>query len=496
MILEALGKRFDVVVVGLGPTGATLANLLGICGLYVLVIDRFHTPYPLPRAVHFDDEIMRVFQTIGVADDVAGIVRVNLGMRFVDAAGNLLLDWPRPQEIGPQGWHASYRFHQPELEQILRRALNWYDNVEIRTGKEVRNVADRGDVVEISYDCGETGEETTVLADYVVGCDGANSIVRGAMNATETDLGFNERWLVADLLLKTQKPELGDHTIQFCNPDRPATYARGPGNRRRWEIAILDGEDAELMRKPDMVWKLLERWLSPDEAEMERAAVYTFQSIIADQWRTGRLLIAGDAAHRTPPFMGQGMCAGIRDASNLAWKLAATVRGQESADVLDSYGRERQPHAREYVETAIRLGRLINASGTEEALNAAFRQADGTVRMASIAPRLGPGLTFGSGPLVGTLFPQPELDDGSRLDDQAGYGPVLVVDGRLWGSMPAKIRNTDLFVLKTSQSRQAAGFLTSHDVKAVLVRPDRYISGTAGGATDLAKLLANVTQDP
>ncbi len=335
--------HFDVIIAGLGPTGATLANLLGLCGVSVLALDRFRAPYPLPRAVHFDDEVMRVFQTIGVAGEVGGIVRVNVGMRFIDPAGNLLLDWPRPQEIGPQGWHASYRFHQPDLERILRAALDSRATVRIGTGTEVVGVSDRGDEVEITCLDRETGNRSTVTAAYAVGCDGANSVVRKAMDVTEADLGFNERWLVADLLLKTPKPELGDHTVQYCDSRRPATYARGPGNRRRWEIAVLDGENADSICKPDNVWRLLKRWISPEEAEMERAAVYTFQSIVADQWRSGRLLIAGDAAHRTPPFMGQGMCAGIRDAANLAWKLALAIKGRAPQAILDSYGSERRP---------------------------------------------------------------------------------------------------------------------------------------------------------
>ncbi len=195
------------------------------------------------------------------------------------------------------------------------------------------------------------------------------------MAVTETNLGFKERWLVADLLLKRPKPELGDHTIQYCNPERPATYARGPGDRRRWEIAVRDDEQTDAICRPDAVWPLLQRWIDPDEAELERAAVYTFQSIVADQWRKGRLLIAGDAAHRTPPFMGQGMCAGVRDAANLAWKLALAAKGLAPASILDSYGTERAPHAREYIETAVRLGRLINASGTREALGCGIPSA-------------------------------------------------------------------------------------------------------------------------
>ena len=177
------------------------------------------------------------------------------------------------------------------------------------------------------------------------------------------DHGFHERWLVIDALLRRDKPELGDHTIQYCNPARPMTYVRSPQNRRRWEITVLDDEDSAAIAEPETVWRLLARWIVPHEAELERTAVYTFHSLIAEEWRSGRLLLAGDAAHQTPPFMGQGMCAGIRDAANLAWKLAMYVQDQADEILLDSYQTERRPHTRAYIETAIRLG----ANGVDHA---------------------------------------------------------------------------------------------------------------------------------
>ena len=492
-MITALGATgFDVVVVGLGPTGATLTNLLGLCGLRVLAVERFKEPYALPRAVHFDDEVMRAFQTVGVAGEIANIVRVNVGMRFVDADGELLLDWPRPRDLGPQGWHASYRFHQPELERILRNALRDRENVTVRAGCDVLGVSGNPDHAELEYVDRETGAHSIVHADFIVGCDGANSVVRRCMNTTETDLGFKERWLVADLLLRRPKPELGDHTIQYCIPRRPATYARGPGNRRRWEIAIRDDEHAGDICKPASVWKLLERWISPDEAEIERAAVYSFQSIIANKWRSGRLSIAGDAAHRTPPFMGQGMCAGIRDAVNLAWKLSMVVGGRTSASLLETYGSERIPHVRAYIETAIRLGRLINASGTRAVLDSAFRHPDGTVRMESISPALGPGLGSSGDKLRGTLFPQPRIGEGGKLDDLIGYGAALVIrDVFLRGNQSAideMAESGGIPVVTDTGNPEIADWLASNGRMAVIVRPDRYILGTADTRGELTAL--------
>ena len=294
---------YDVAIVGFGPTGATLANLLGLCGLRVALLERERGIPRLPRAVHFDGEVMRIFQAIGVADRVAAVSRVNAGMRFVDPAGRLLLDWPRPQQVGPQGWHPSYRFHQPDLETILRYRLSSVPNVDVVLGADVTAIAQDAELVAIAYREGD--RQHTLTARYVVGCDGARSLVRTHITSRAEDLGFHERWLVIDLLLRRERPDLGDFTIQYCHPQTPATYVRGPGLRRRWEIAIADLPDAQALA-PANIWQRLARWLTPADAEVERAAVYTFHSVIASSWRRGRLLIAGDAAHQTPPFMGVG----------------------------------------------------------------------------------------------------------------------------------------------------------------------------------------------
>lgn len=479
-------KLHDVAIVGLGPTGATLANLLGLCGLSVLVLERDAEIYDLPRAVHFDDEVMRIFQTIGVAEEVERDTRINVGMRFVDSDGTLLLDWPRPPDVTSQGWHASYRFHQPDLERVLRNALDRYPGIEVRTGTEVRTIDDRGTHVDLAFQASGSDQRETAQARYVVGCDGARSLVRKIMGGGMEDLGFNERWLVVDVILKKQKPELGDHSIQFCDPHRPATYCRSPGMRRRWEITVRHDEDSEAIASSQSVWQLLSRWLTPDEADIERRAVYSFHSTLARKWRAGRLLIAGDAAHQTPPFMGQGMCTGIRDVSNLAWKLADTIRGNTDIDLLETYQQERMPHARTYIETAIRLGGLINTMGTGKALDAAFRQPDGSAKMESIAPRLGQGLAAETGGPVGRPFAQPRLSDGRLMDDVCGYAPVLLVRDSLFG----EIDNWPAPVLTTSAEPTVAACLDDLQTDAVLVRPDRYVLGLASGRDEMKALLS------
>lgn len=477
--------QFDVVIIGLGPVGAALANLLGIFGLKTLVLEREAEIYDLPRAVHFDDEVMRIFQAIGVADEVAGVARINPGMRFVDTDGTLLLDWPRPEGIGPNGWNSSYRFHQPDLEEILRQALDRFGHVETRLSTECTAIDDHGSHVDVHYRDNGTGQTAKITAGYVVGCDGARSFVRQVMQTGMDDLGFRERWLVADVLLKRPRPDLGDHSIQFCDPARPATYVRCPKDRRRWEISLRDDEDAAEFSTPQSVWRLLAKWLTPDDADIERIAVYEFRSVIAKEWRGGRLLLAGDAAHQTPPFMGQGMCAGIRDISNLAWKLAQCASSPADQSLLDTYASERIPHVRQYIETAVRLGGLINTSATQQALKAAFPQADGSARMASIAPPLGPGLHNAEDPRAGRLFPQAVLANGSKLDDKCGTGFALIVDEDL------ALDLDDQLVVQTTRSEpEIRRCLDEMNTRAVLIRPDRYIIGSAQKSTDVDRLLA------
>lgn len=479
-------ETYDVVIVGYGPVGATLGHLLGRCGVKTLILERDIEPYPLPRAVHFDDEVMRVFQSIGLAEQVAAISRVNIGMRFVDPGGKLLLDWPRPQQVGRQGWHASYRFHQPDLEAILRRTMPLRTSVTTRLGCEAIKVIDHGNHCTI-----QANDNRLVKAGYVIGCDGARSILRQTMATEMRDYGFHERWLVVDLLLNQPKPDLGDWSIQHCDPDRPATYVRGPENRRRWEISLKPGETTERMTNPAEIWRLLAKWIIPSEATLERAAVYTFHALIAQNWRCGRLLLAGDAAHQTPPFMGQGMCAGIRDAANLAWKLALVVQNKADTGLLDSYQSERLPNAAAYITTAVRLGGLINTAGTRAALEAAFPTPDGSARMESIAPTLGAGI--GKGIHAGRLFGQPRLQNGDLMDTACGYRSVLVVDEKL---AKAASFPQDLQVLTQKDAPDIAKELALAGVKAALIRPDGYIQGTANNAQSLASLIVTALPSP
>ncbi len=477
---------YDIAILGYGPTGATLANLLSAQGACVLVLERETAMYHLPRAVHFDDEAMRVFQTVGIADDLVEQVHINPGMKFVDDDDNLLLDWPRPQEITSHGWHASYRLHQPDLEKLLRQKLATEPTVTIVTRFNVTSLEDLGDRVGLIGASADSGKEICYEARYLVGCDGANSLTRHTIGAEMEDFGFNERWLVVDLLLKRPRPDLGDHSVQFCNPDRPMTYCRSPGIRRRWEITVKSGESDVEVTTPDCVWQFLSRWITPEDANLERSAVYTFRSQVAKDWRKGRMLIAGDAAHLTPPFMGQGMCAGIRDAANLAWKLIACLN-DSSDDLLDTYQDERAPHARAYVETAKNLGGLINSLDRQSALQMAQEQGDGVAQMRSIAPRLGTStlMNKAQGAYVGRPFGQIDLGKGQRgFDDIIGYGHAIISPTRPT-NMPA-----NAYWLDPDQNASLASALDNLDAKVVWIRPDRYVGAVSDTGGDLLDALS------
>ncbi|ASW01337.1 bifunctional 3-(3-hydroxy-phenyl)propionate/3-hydroxycinnamic acid hydroxylase [Paraburkholderia aromaticivorans] len=486
---------YDVAVIGLGPTGATLANLLALDGLRVLVLERDQDIFALPRAVHFDAECMRVFQTIGLADTLLPNLFVGPGMKFVDAAGQLLIDWQRPTGVGPLGWCASYKFHQPDLERALRAQLANQPQIDVRLRHEAFALDQTANGVALRFEDTRTGKLGRATARYVVGCDGARSIVRRFMGTELDDLKSHERWVVVDVLLDTPRPDLGDYSIQYCDPERPGTYTRGPNNRRRWELMVMPGDDPSKLSSPEWLWDKLARWVSPADATLERSAVYTFHSVVAKGWRNERLLLAGDAAHQTPPFMGQGMAAGIRDASNLAWKLAAVIRGEADGALLDSYESERSPHVREFIETAVQLGAVIQTTPSPPAgPDAAGGETTRAIRhFVTPQPRLGEGAHLGPAqPLAGSIAAQPRLSDGRLLDDAVGYRFALVVSPSILHGDPGLAERaalTDIALIADGGAAVRAWF-AEIGARAVLIRPDRYIHGVAHDEASVHALLS------
>ncbi|MEM7259490.1 MAG: bifunctional 3-(3-hydroxy-phenyl)propionate/3-hydroxycinnamic acid hydroxylase, partial [Pseudomonadota bacterium] len=396
------------------------------------------------------------------------------------------LDWPRPQQVTAHGWHASYRLHQPDLERLLRDSLVSLDRCEVKLGATLTDATQSATSVDITYQ--DNGQPQHCRARYLIGCDGANSTVRQLMASELEDLGFKERWLVVDVLLQQELPALGDHTIQYCDPQQPMTYCRNPGMRRRWEMALpVDISDVQATDET-RIWQQLARWITPAVATIERKATYTFRSAVATTWQSGRWLIAGDAAHLTPPFMGQGMCAGIRDAYNLAWKLAAAIANPVHHNLLQTYQQERSHHVREYIATAVRLGKLINSVDTDS------HPAPGNGHKTMASPSLSIGtalatqLNLPQSTTCGRLYTQPLLSDNLRFDDHAGYGFALIT------REPADQHAVRVF--NAHEHPELLHTLNQHDAIALLIRPDRYIAAAAHNPTELDQLTAAMKHLP
>lgn len=445
----------DVAIVGCGPVGALLANLLGKAGLSVDIYDREREIHALPRAVHFDGEVMRIFQSVDLAQQIATASRASSkGMHFVNAEGRTLMVRRGLDGPGPHGWASNWYFHQPVLEQILRAGMTRFPNVRFHLGHEI----------------GSTNE---LDARFVVGCDGARSLVRQAIGSRSHDLGLHQPWLVVDLLCDLDRAgvrALPDYTIQLCDPARPMTVVHVGGQRWRWEIMLMPGDDPARLTDPEIFWPMLARWLGPQDARLERAAVYTFHSVIQEGWRRGRLLLAGDSCHQTPPFLGQGLCAGMRDAANLAWKLAAVVRGEASDALLDTYESERLPHVRSFIELAVRLGAVLQETDRQAATARDRRFEAGMELFDYPQPQLGPGCRAEAPPPVGTIFPQPRLADGRLMDDAIGQRFAIVGKTAL-----LKHVRPDAVLLPGVGSE----WLARHGVRAAVLRPDRYIFAVA-----------------
>ena len=458
---------YDVVIVGLGPTGGVLANLIAKHNLSIKILEKENQLYNLPRAVHFDDEIMRVFETIGISENFLKQTIINKGTRFIDENNNLLLDWPRPKVITENGWYPSYRFHQPDLERNLRKKLSNFKKVSISQNSDVFNVENKKDHVEVTYKNVKTEKENILRSKYVIGCDGGRSFVREVIDAGMDDLGFEQRWAVIDVLLKTKNIELPDRTIQYCSSSRPATYCRNVGRRRRWEIALKDEKDEKQFLREENLWKFLNRWVSKEDIKIERKAVYTFQSAIAKKWQKGRIFLAGDAAHLSPPFMGQGMCAGIRDASNLAWKIAFCCQNEHNIKLLNSYQSERYKNVKEYILTTMNMGKLLNDMGGTNVSKTVKNAEDGSKTMSTIKPSMGPGLGSLKDKNRGKIFPNIKFDKNKTIDEF--YDKKIILFSK------KNYNQNNISNVSGDKFEELIGILKKFNSEALIVRPDRYI---------------------
>jgi 3-(3-hydroxy-phenyl)propionate hydroxylase len=472
-----------VVVVGAGPVGVTAALLLARREVDVLVVDRHAAAYPQPRAVHLDDESLRVLQEAGVADAFAAVSRPMAGLRLLDGAGRVLGEFRRG--AGVHGWPQGSMFSQPDLEALLRRALDDEPRATLRGGVEVVHVAQADGPVRLAVRDRATGAEEELVADAVLGCDGAASTVRRSIGARMRDLGPAERWLVVDLVSAVPL-DVWPGVAQVCDRDRPATFMPVAGDRYRAEFRLADGESAAGLDLPARLAAF-----GAAGADVLRCAEYRYAAQVADRWRDRRVLLCGDAAHLTPPFIGQGLGLGLRDAHQLAWKLAAVLAGADDA-LLDTYQAEREPHARSLIRLAVLLGRLMTGGGAGAhvvrgvALGAARRLPGVSgFALASRTPPLRPGRLVrrrrvAPGSPVGALVPQPPVRvDGAteRLDDLLGPGWAVLTCGA--ADAPTLPDAPEPRVLRVGSgpgelhSPELLGWLRG---RAVLVRPDRIVA--------------------
>jgi 3-(3-hydroxy-phenyl)propionate hydroxylase len=508
--------------------GATAAALLGGRGLKVTVIERMAGVYDKPRAITADHEVMRVMQFAGIGQELGAHIRPHPGTQYLGVDGKIIKQTDVIPPPYPLGWPTGVHFIQPEYEAMLRAAVARHDNVEVLLSHELVDFAEGGDRIALEVRDLASGQTRSIDAGYLLACDGANSFVRKRLAIGYEDLAFDEWWVVVDAWERrpTSFPAMN---TQYCWPSRPATAVTGPRDLRRWELKILPHERPEEFHDQARVREVLKDFIEIDAIELWRSAVYRFHALVADQWRRGRIFLLGDCAHQTPPFLGQGMCAGIRDAANLIWKLLLVEKAGAAPALLDTYQEERKVHVKNVVEQAKELGLIIGeldpaaAQARDARLRAERARRGGDPARHRLIPPLSGGLIDcdPSGrprEAAGTLFPQPtvETSDGRiallddvlapvflvvarTIDDLAGLGEEEIAVLHRLGALGVVLHSASAstpgprgIIMLTPKDALFANWLDETGAMAAVVRPDRYVYGVARDRSELRRLLAQL----
>ena len=499
----------DVIIVGAGPVGQTTALLLAQRGLSVIILERWEQPYPLPRAVALAHDVVRILHTLGLGAGLPDLLEPwgQNGQQCVleSADGQRLME--APTALDSVSGHAEMSgFFQPDLELLLESRVHEVPEIDQRRSVEVRTLEADQDAVHVVATAHD-GTDTTLTARYVVGCDGANSIVRGHIEAPIVDMQFDRDWLVVDVVPHGPLPDPMRDMGQRLDPARPTTFVSAGPNRRRFEFMIQPSDDASVLDTDAGVWELLRPWgFDSSNSDLTRHARYTFRARWATQWRSGRILLAGDAAHQMPPFLGQGLNSGIRDAANLAWRLALVAKGSVTPDLLDDYVAERRDQAEAIVRESVWMGGIICLTDPEEAarrdeliranrehmmtLRTSWPLTTGTLREGdAVAGTLALQARVGADGVVGMLDgvsepgrfmliaadgdPLPELDpavaDGWR--SLGGVGVHFGTSG--WADVDGNYGH----------------WFDTLGARVVLTRPDFHVFGTAAGDNGSVNLL-------
>lgn len=504
-------KSFDIVIVGLGPTGAVLANMLGQLGWSVLGIEREEDLYYAPRAVHFDDEIMRIFQSIGLENEILSTSEAFHKMEFMlKPEGKPIASGLVGSQDLRYGFPGAFWFHQPTLEKHLHEGLKRFPNVEIIYGNEVIDIKQNVQTVEIFLQ----GINDSIQCKYVIGCDGGRSSVRKIANLALESADFDQAWVVVDTKTKDglKEPDLPNSHRQYCNPSQPVTYVPIAGPYYEWQFMIVDNRSEKEAVDPAYVRQLLKNYVDLNKVEITRIAYYKFHGLWATKWRNKRIIIAGDAAHQMPPFLGQGMCSGIRDASSLAWRLDLVLKNMTDESIIDTYETERYTHVKHIINGAILLGGIIQTTNKWKALlrnmflfkPLAYSNVFRTwfTQKANRKKPLEKGLIGNNiSQLAGHLCIQPKVSIGRNeilLDNLLGnkFAIIQKLDDQIFIHQLGltELSNFKIEQLSTEKPimcKSLLNWIEQHHVDFILIRPDKYIFD-AGRMEELPKVIDNL----